>query len=96
MSMANNRQVAGNHYVNLDVQPWEAMEAWMSPAEFAGALRGAVIKYIARAGSKGPALQDYRKAEHYLQKLIEFEMRREMKVSAESATATVEVRCAEV
>lgn len=96
MSMANNRQVAGTHYVNMDVQPWEAMEAWMSPAEFAGALRGAVIKYIARAGSKGPALQDYRKAEHYLQKLIEFEMRREMKVSAESATATVEVQCAEV
>ena len=96
MSMANNRQVAGTHYVNMDVQPWEAMEAWMSPAEFAGALRGAVIKYIARAGSKGPALQDYRKAEHYLQKLIEFEMRREMKVSAESATATVDVRCAEV
>lgn len=84
MSTANNRQVAGTHYVNMDVQPWEAMEAWMSPAEFAGALRGAVIKYIARAGSKGPALQDYLKAEHYLQKLIEFEL----VGPAESATGT--------
>lgn len=92
MSTANNRQVAGTHYVNMDVQPWEAMEAWMSPAEFAGFLRGNVIKYMARAGSKGPALQDYLKAEHYLQKLIEFEL----VGPAEAATGTADVRRAEV
>lgn len=89
MSIANNRQVAGGHYVNMNVQPWEAMEAWMSEAEFIGFLRGNVIKYMARAGSKGPALQDYRKAEHYLQKLIEVERRRELVGSVEDATATV-------
>ena len=89
MSTANNRQVAGGHYVNMNVQPWEAMEAWMSPDAFVGFLRGNVIKYMARAGSKGPALQDYRKAEHYLQKLIEVERRRELVGSVEDATATV-------
>lgn len=63
-------QVGGDHYTRLSVQPWEAMEAWMSTDEFRGYLRGNALKYLARAGSKGDARQDYAKAMHYLVRLL--------------------------
>lgn len=63
-------QVGGDHYVTKLVQPWDAMKAWMSHEEFAGFLRGNVIKYIARYKDKG-GLDDLQKARHYLDKLIE-------------------------
>jgi len=44
----------------------------MSPAQFAGFLRGNVIKYVARCEDKG-GLEDLKKASHYLDKLIEFQ-----------------------
>ncbi len=69
--METLRQVGGSHYTSKAIQPWDAMEAWMTPEEFVGFLRGNAIKYLARAGSKGDALEDYRKAQHYLAKLIE-------------------------
>lgn len=62
-------QVGGDHYKSLDVQPWEAMSAWMSDEAFHGFLHGNVIKYVARFRSKGGA-EDLRKARHYLDKLI--------------------------
>lgn len=68
---ANFRQVGGDHYASKTIQPWAAMEAWMPDFQFVGFLRGNAIKYLARAGSKGPALEDYKKAQHYLAKLIE-------------------------
>lgn len=68
-------QVAGGHYANKAVQPWAAMEAWMPPEQFKGFLRGNIIKYIARAGTKKDtsAAEDYDKAAHYLAKLIDIE-----------------------
>lgn len=68
-------QVAGAHYASKAVQPWSAMEAWMPPEQFKGFLRGNIIKYIARAGTKKdvPAAVDYDKAAHYLAKLIDIE-----------------------
>jgi len=68
---AQDRQVGGNHYVSQDVQPWDAMEAWMTPEQFCGFLRGNAIKYLARTDKKG-GIQDLKKAAHYLEKLIEF------------------------
>lgn len=72
---ANSKQVGGTHY-QTSIQPWEAMQAWMTDEEFQGFLRGNVIKYIARASDltlagKG-GVQDLEKAHHYLEKLIEF------------------------
>jgi Protein of unknwon function (DUF3310) len=67
---ANARQVGGAHYVSQAIQPWDAMQAWMSPAEFAGFLRGNAIKYIARCNVKG-GREDLEKARHYLDKLLE-------------------------
>lgn len=71
---ADTRQVGGTHYAEQAVQPWAAMEAWMTPEQFAGFLRGNAIKYLARADRKG-GLDDIRKAQHYLEKLIEVQTR---------------------
>jgi hypothetical protein len=63
-------QVGGDHYKDNPVQPWAAMEAWIGGEQFVGFLRGNVIKYIARCDKKG-GVQDLKKAQHYLTKLIE-------------------------
>ena len=70
MTTANATQVGGNHYASKAVQPWDAMQAWMSREEFAGYLRGNVIKYMARCNDKG-GIEDVQKARHYIDKLIE-------------------------
>lgn len=68
--MANRLQVGGSHYTSKSVQPWTAMEAWMSEEAFKGYIWGNVIKYIARWEDKG-GKEDLQKAKHYLDKLIE-------------------------
>ena len=73
-SEANEYQVGGGHYRELTVQPWTAMEAWMSHEAFCGYLQGNAIKYLARYRSKG-GIEDLRKARHYIEKLIEAEMK---------------------
>jgi hypothetical protein len=70
MSASNKHQVGGSHYTALSVQPWDAMQSWMSAEAFAGFLRGNVIKYVARCDAKG-GVEDLRKARHYLDRLIE-------------------------
>lgn len=67
---ANTVQVGGSHYASKAVQPWEAMEAWATPEEFAGHLRLTAIKYLARCNDKG-GIEDIKKARHYLDKLVE-------------------------
>lgn len=67
---ANKKQVGGEHYRNKAVQPWDAMEAWLTPAEFLGFLRGNAVKYLARCNDKG-GVEDVRKAKHYLEKWLE-------------------------
>jgi len=64
---ANLRQVGGQHYVGLSVEPWVAMEAWMTKEEFVGFLKGNIIKYLARTKNAN----DLDKAGHYMQKLLE-------------------------
>ena len=68
--MTDSYQVAGEHYTSKSVQPWQAMESWMSEEQFKGFLRGNVIKYVARYDEKG-GKTDLQKAKHYLDKLIE-------------------------
>jgi len=62
-------QIGGRHYLT-SIQPWDAMESWMSEEAFKGFIWGNVIKYIARFEEKG-GQQDLEKARHYLDKLIE-------------------------
>lgn len=56
------------HY-NKTIQPWDAMQSWMSEESFRGFLQGNIIKYIARHQEKG-GVADLKKALHYLTKLI--------------------------
>lgn len=71
-----DKQVGGDHYLRLGIQPWEAMECWMTDEQYEGFLLGSVIKYIARynaqAVNKG-GTTDLLKAQHYLEKLIALE-----------------------
>lgn len=71
LSAADARQVGGEHYTRQPIQPWAAMEAWLTPEEFMGYLRGNCIKYHARFREKA-GMQDLEKALHYTQKLQEF------------------------
>lgn len=70
------RQEGGDHYLNMGIQPWDAMQCWLSPEQFTGYLLGNCIKYIARfnviADGKG-GLPDLLKARHYLDQLIALE-----------------------
>ena len=72
MADINSHQVGGDHYASKDVQPWAAMQAWMSHEAFAGYLHGNCIKYLARYLDKN-GVQDLKKCQHYLAKLIEIE-----------------------
>lgn len=67
---ADDLQVGGDHYKNMLVQPWKAMQSWLTPEQFAGFLRGNAIKYLARCDVKG-GIDDVKKARHYIDKLIE-------------------------
>ena len=64
-----DKQVGGNHYKVLSVEPWDAMQAWLSREEFVGFLKGNVLKYMARANFKNGA-EDIKKAAHYQEKLV--------------------------
>ena len=69
---ANARQVGGDHYKNLGVEPWSVIDTW--PTGYAiGFYRGNALKYLMRMGNKrdNDLLSDARKAEHYMQKLVE-------------------------
>ncbi len=70
---ADNKQVGGNHYKDMPVQPWAVMQAVLTPEEFIGFLKGNVITYSMRQGKKEGSTDDAEKALHYLQKLREIE-----------------------
>jgi hypothetical protein len=61
---ANSVQVGGDHY-KTEIQTWDYIIA-----NDLGYLEGNIIKYVSRYRKKG-GVDDLRKAQHYLQKLIE-------------------------
>ena len=69
---ADERQVSGNHYKDMPIQPWAIMESVMTNEEFIGFLKGNIIKYSLRAGRKDGS-DDAGKALHYMQKLNEMQ-----------------------
>lgn len=68
---ADDTQVGGNHYKEREVQPWTVMEQVLTHEEFVGFLKGNIIKYAMRDGTKVDANDDGDKARHYMQKLNE-------------------------
>ena len=68
--IASTRQVAGDHYKRMDVQPWDVVDH--GPRQQAiGFYRYNALKYVMRAGEKGDFKEDIQKAQHYLEKLLE-------------------------
>ena len=68
---ADARQVGGDHYQTLEVQPWEVMQHLLTAEEFTGFLKGNIIKYSIRQGRKEDSPFDGGKCIHYIQKLKE-------------------------
>lgn len=67
---ALDAQVGGSHYKDMVIQPWQAMEAWLTPEEYRGYHKGVAIAYLAREQHKG-GVDDIKKAIHHLQRLVE-------------------------
>jgi hypothetical protein len=68
---ANDTQVGGDHYKSLGAfQPWDVLQAWLTPEEYRGWMKGNAIVYLARERQKGGDL-DIEKACHHLVKLTE-------------------------
>jgi UDP-3-O-acyl-N-acetylglucosamine deacetylase len=65
---ALDKQVSGDHYKDLKIQPIEYIHANGIP--FA---EGSVIKYVSRWRAKG-GIKDLEKAKHFLELLIELEV----------------------
>lgn len=59
------------HYKVGGIETIDYMKAKSTPEEFMGHLRLTVLKYLSRTGHKDDALQDLKKAQWYLNKLIE-------------------------
>jgi hypothetical protein len=59
------------HYNSGKVECIEAIKASMSAEEYKGYLKGNTIKYLWRYQYKGKPIQDLKKAQWYLNKLIE-------------------------
>lgn len=67
---ASQRQVGGTHYSDMSLQPWTAIEQWLTPAEVRGYHKATAIAYLAREEAKGGD-EDIAKAAHHLQRLVE-------------------------
>ena len=59
------------HYATGEIECIDAIKASMPMAEYIGFLKGNVMKYIWRYKRKGKPVEDLKKAQWYLNKLIE-------------------------
>lgn len=69
-SKANDKQVAGTHYKDMGVEPWDVVDTWPLEQRI-GAYRHGALKYLMRMGTKDASVQEIKKAIHYLEKLVE-------------------------
>jgi len=67
---ANDKQVGGQHYKQMGVEPWDVVDTWPIEQQI-GYYRGGALKYIMRMGTKDEQIQEIGKARHYTDKLIE-------------------------
>ncbi len=59
------------HYTHGGIETIDYMKAKLTPEAFVGFLQGNCIKYLSRATHKGSPVEDFKKAQWYLNKLIE-------------------------
>ena len=67
---AREKQVGGNHYKTMGVEPWDVVDTWPVEQRI-GAYRSGALKYIMRMGNKDEAATEIGKGKHYLEKLLE-------------------------
>ncbi len=60
------------HYTSGGIETIDYMEAKSTPEEFRGHLRLSALKYLSRAGLKDDTLKDLKKAQWYINALVEF------------------------
>lgn len=60
-----------SHYTSGGIECIDAIAASMSPVEYAGFLKGQVLKYVWRYRLKGKPVEDLKKARFYLERLIQ-------------------------
>lgn len=60
-----------SHYTQGGIEVIDYIRAKLSEPEFIGYCLGNTLKYVSRAGHKGDALEDYKKAQVYLNWAIE-------------------------
>ena len=75
-----HRQVGGDHYEKHSIQPWDIIDEYN--LDF---YTGNIIKYLLR--DKGAKLEDLKKAQHYLTKLITLHEQRTDNQTNEPGTA---------
>jgi hypothetical protein len=59
------------HYTYGGIETIDYMKAKATPEEFRGHLRLTALKYLSRTGHKDNTVQDLKKAQWYLNKLIQ-------------------------
>lgn len=72
------------HYKIGGIETIDYMKAKSTPEEFKGHLRLTAIKYLSRTGYKGDAIEDLKKAQWYLNRLVQ-----ECEEDAKSLTISV-------
>ena len=68
--MAENDNINPKHYKHGSIEVIDIMRDQLSCEEFKGFCKGLIIKYLCRADYKN-GLEDYKKAQWYLNKLVE-------------------------
>jgi hypothetical protein len=68
---ALDTQIAGSHYKDMAIQPWQVMRAVMTREEYTAYHIGTVMAYLMRHKAKGGE-QDIKKAQHHLTELVEY------------------------
>lgn len=71
VKQANSIQHGGDHYRSKTIQPWDYIAS-----NGLGFFEGNIVKYVTRWPERG-GLVDLRKAQHYIEKLIEIETAKE-------------------
>lgn len=61
-----------DHYTSGGIETIDYMQAKSTSEEFRGHLRLTALKYLSRAGLKDDTLKDLKKAQWYVNRLVEF------------------------
>jgi len=67
---ARDRQIGGDHYKRMDIEPWDVVDTWPLEQRI-GYYRGGALKYLMRMGSKDESAEEIAKGQHYMEKLLE-------------------------